>query len=337
MRTEVYVIDPDVWKNGVDDPRCHVAILDVWQKPHRVLALDSGEIENEYLDLMLSQDIREDLRKLLQDIFNQRERSNKLRILFPDYPSELDSKIAQWGCDKPVEPVLIGMAAANVSADVKLLLVGEDRVRHRGLHCRDTVYKLRDFFRSRLHKGIEVIPASRIGLPSRDELVFGYERVVFEQQVQNLFMRRVYQDIGRMPCFHKPTPGKVEYYTDAAGQNAGEIDVYLYLDLPEARYVWVCECELREAGNEAQPTTNEKMPKLHRKVDAVKAFESTQAETVIVKGYLVTNAKQMHPEAEKIASERGLCFCSVRMPERWTTNHRWILSERDIKPFDLWV
>lgn len=335
MRTEMYVIDPDVWRTGVDDPRCHVAILDVWEKPHRLLALDGGEIENEYLDLMLSQDIRDDLRKLLQDIFNQRERSSKIRILIPDYPSELDSKIAQWGCDKPVEPVLIGMAAASANADVKLLLVGEDRVRHRGLHCRDTVHKLRDFFRSRLHKGIEVIPASRIGLPSRDELVFGYERRLFELQIQSLFMQRVHHNLGGMPCFRKPTPGNVENYQDEAGQIAGEIDVYLYLDSPEIRYVWVCECELREAGNEGQPTTNEKIQKLRRKVEAVRAFESTQAKTVIVKGYLVTNAKHMCAAAEKTANEHGIYFCNVSMPERWTANYRWILSERDIIPFDI--
>jgi hypothetical protein len=325
MRTEVYVVDPDVWKNGMDDPRCHVAILDVWQKPHRLLALDGGEIEREYLDLMQSQDVRDDLRKLLQDIFNQRERSNKLKNLAPTYSPELQSRIARWGCDKPVEPLLIGMAAASVDANVKLLLVGEDRLRQRGLHSRDTVHKLRDFFRSRLHKRIEVIHASRIGLPRRDELVQGYERLVFEQQVQQLFMQRVYQDFAGMPCFRKPTPSQVENYKDEAGKIAGEIDVYLYLDLPEARYVWVCECELREAGNEGQPTTEEKVLKLRRKVEAARAFEMSQGRTAVVKGYMITNAHEPLPQANTIIEACELQFCSVTMPKKWETDYRWCL------------
>lgn len=335
MRTEVYVVDPDVWKNGMDDPRCHVAILDVWQKPHRLLALDGGEIEREYLDLMQSQDVRDDLRKLLQDIFNQRERSSKLKILAPVYPSELHSRIAQWGCDKPVEPVLIGMAAASVDANVKLLLVGEDRLRQRGLHSRDTVHRLRDFFRRQLNKGIEVVHASRIGLPSRDELVQGYERLVFEQQVLLLFMQRVYLDLTRMPCFRKPTPGNVQNYKDKAGEIAGEIDVYLYLDLPEARYVWVCECELREVGNEGQPTTEEKVRKLRRKIEAARVFEESQGKVVVAKGYMITNARELLPQANTIMEDCGFQFCSVSMPRKWATDYRWCLPSEAIERLEL--
>lgn len=331
MRTEVYVVDPDVWKSGMDDPRCHVAIRDVWEKPHRLLALDDGEIENEYLDLMKSRDVREDLRKLLQDIFNHRERSSKLKTLAPAYPSELHSRIVQWGCDKPVEPVLIGMAAASVDANVRLLLVGEDRLRQRGLHNRNTVHELREFFRSRLYKGIEVVHASRIGLPSRDELVLGYERRVFEDQVRGIFQNRVYQQYGQLPYSWQPTPGQVEKHCDPAGDKAGEIDVYLYVDIQEIRNVWVCECELRETGNEGQPTTAEKVLKLRRKVDAARAFEESQGKAVVVRGYMITNARELLPQANTIMEDCGFQFCSVSMPKKWATDYRWCLRPEAIE------
>lgn len=335
MPTEVFVIDPDVWKGSIDDPRCHVAVRAVWDRPQRMLALDDGQMEMEYLELLLWRDFPDDLRKLLQEIFNQRERSSRIMTLDPDYPFELDTRLPQWGCDTPIEPVLIGMAAASVGAPIKLILVGEDMLRRRGLHQRETAATLRSFFRDKLRKGIDVVYASRIDLPGREERALGYERRVFEDQTRSLFMQRIYEQFTQMPCSRQPTPREVEEYTGTSGFKAGEVDVYLYIDLPEARYVWVCECELREVGNEGQPTTKKKALGLQRKVEAVRAFESSCGKRTVVKGYLVTNATQIRSEARQVTVDCGFHYCKVTMPNKWSTDYRWRLTSSNIADFGL--
>lgn len=335
MPAEMFVIDPDVWKGSIDDPRCQVAVRYVWDKPQRQIALDGGQMEEEYLELLRRHDCPDHLRKLLQEIFNQSERSPRIKRLNPEYPFGLDTELPHWMCDTPIEPVLIGMAAANVGAPVKLLLVGEDRLRRRGLHQREAALRLRRFFRDKLHKGFIVQYASSVRFPQRDEHSHGLERRVFEDQTRLLFINRVHKKFALMPGNRQPTPSEVEEYTDASGDKAGEVDVYLCVDTPEARHIWVCECELREMGNEGQPTTKEKVQKLGRKVDAIKAFESSCGKRTNVKGYLVTNATQMHPAAHQLLEDCDLRYCQVTMPKRWSTDYRWRLTDDNISPFEI--
>lgn len=333
MTAKVYIIDPDVWEGSIDDPRCHVAVKDVWERLQGKIALDSGNVAWEYVGLLRSRKLPEDLRKLLKDIFNQLERGDRIMILKPTYPSGLSDKISEWGCTTPVEPELIGMAADVSGAAMKLLLVGNDRLRPRGLHKKDVSKKLRAFFRENLNKGIGVLYASDIKLSDRDERVHAYERRLFEDQIRLLFMARIYNTYKQMPTSRHPTPGDVVNYSQEG--KAGEIDVYLYVDVEETRYVWICECELREAGNEARITETEKVLKLKRKVEAARVFEQKEVKNVVVKGYMVTNTTGIHNEAEKIMRENDLQYCQVTMPENWENNCRWNITDSDISQFSL--
>lgn len=335
MAEEVYIVDPDVWKSSKDNPHCHVSILDICDDVGRKIALDEGEIEREYLDVLESPSVPDELRKRLQIIFNERERSDKITTLKPQYPADLNVRIQKWGCSTPVEPVLIGMAAANTSFAVRLLLVGNDGLRRRGLHIQDNAQRLRSYFRSQLHKGVEVVLASDIGLPKQDQRVRGYEGRTFEDQIRMIFDQRIRTQTGQIPSSRKPTPGQVARYKDSTGHEAGEIDVYLCVDTSEERLIWVCECELREAGNEGQPTTRDKVLKLRRKVEAVKDFERTQKSEVVVRGFIVTNAETLSPDAKEVMTGCDFQYCRVTMPKKWQTNYRWELTGNDISPFDL--
>jgi hypothetical protein len=334
MTTEVYIVDPDVWRGSADDPRCCVAVLDVWQRPDKQLALDGDQIEREYIELLGLRSLPTALRKLLQEIFNNRERSPKIRLLSPISLPLLESTIRQLDCNTPIEPELIRVAAATTSAATKLLLVGDDRFRRRGLHQRNVAKNLRTFFRSTLHKGFGVVYAKEIGLPSRNEHVQGLEGRIFEDQVRSVLMQKIYRQFGQMPHVRQPTPSEVY-------RKAGEVDVYLYADVRGKRYVWVCECQLREAGNENKPVSSRKVLKLQEKVQAIKVFEDFEVgktsgiTSVIVRGYMVTNAHAFQSQASRIIEEHELHFCRVRMPKDWETNYRWRLSEDDISDLEL--
>lgn len=331
MTTEVYIIDPDVWKGSSSDPRCSVAVLDVWQKPQRQLALDGGQIEKEYVGLLASSSLPSDLAKLLQNIFNQRERSNKIKVVNPIKLPELEQLIQQLNCTTPVEPEMIRTAAAINGGMAKLLVIGEDRIRRRGLHQNCATRKLRHFFRTNLNKGVDVVYASRIGLPGRNERVLAYERRVFEDQVRTILAEKIYQVFGHLPRSRKPTPPQVEAHQDSSGKRAGEVDVYLYVDVAGTRYVWICECELREAGNEGKPTSKQKVLKLRRKIEAVEAFEQAPGRTVVLKAYMVTNATTCAPAARRIMAGCDIQYCQVKMPKDWTTNYRWCLADNNIQ------
>lgn len=331
MTTEVYIIDPDVWRGSSSDPRCSVAVLDVWQKPQRQLALDGGQIEREYVGLLTSRSLPSDLAKVLQDIFNQRERSNKIKVVSPINLPALEQLIRQLNCTTPVEPEMIRTAAAVNGGLAKLLVIGEDRIRCRGLHQNQATQQLRHFFRTNLNKGVDVVYASRIGLPGRNERALAYERRVFEDQVRTILVEKIYQVFGQLPCSRKPTPSQVEQHQNSFGERAGEVDVYLYVDTADTRYIWVCECELREAGNEGKPTSKRKVLKLRRKIEAVEAFEQAPGRTVVLKAYMVTNATTCDPAARQVMAERNIQYCRVKMPKDWTTNYRWCLADNNIQ------
>lgn len=331
MTIEVYIIDPDVWKGSSSDPRCSVAVLDVWQRPQRQLALDGDQIEREYVDLLVSRSLPGDLAKVLQDIFNHRERSNKIKVVSSINPPALEQLIQQLNCTTPVEPEMIRTAAAINGGVAKLLVLGEDRIRCRGLHQNQATQQLRHFFRSNLNKGVDVVYAVKIGLPSRNERALAYERRVFEDQVRTILTEKIYRVFGQLPCSRKPTPPQVEKHQDPSGERAGEVDVYLFVDTEETRHIWICECELREAGNEGKSTAKQKVLKLRRKVEAVEAFEQLQGRKVVLKAYMVTNAAACEPAARQIMAECNIQYCQVTMPKDWTTNYRWYLTNDNIQ------
>lgn len=331
MTTEVYIIDPDVWRGSSSDHRCSFAVQDVWQKRQRHLALDGGPIEREYVDLLTSRSVPDDVVKLLQEIFNHRERSDRIKVVSPISSSALEELIGQLNCTTPVEPEMIRAAAAINGGVAKLLVLGEDRIRRRGLHQNPATRQLRHFFRTNLKKGVDVVYAAKIGLPGRNESKLAYERRVFEDQVRTILTEKIYRVFGQLPCSRKPTPPQVEKHQDSSGNEAGEVDVYLYVDVADTRYVWVCECELREAGNEGRATAKQKVLKLRRKVEAVEAFEQLQGRKVVLKAYMVTNASACDPAARQIMTERKIELCQVRMPKDWTTNYRWSLTDSNVQ------
>lgn len=152
-------------------------------------------------------------------------------------------------------------------------------------------------------------------------------------------MSRIHVGFGVMPSSESVTPHEVENYRDASGREAGDVDGYIFLDQENVRYVWVAECELREEGNEGQPTTCDKVEKLVRKIEAVQNYEMqrtlSDVQEVRVKGYLVTNAESCHESAEKLIEDNGFQFVPLKMPNGWTKNLHWHLRNEDVTPFAL--
>lgn len=336
MSISVVAIDPDVWRMAKHDYHCMFAIQKLWNTPSYALALDNNEVETEYVDLMLAETPIE-LKKILQDIFNQRERSGRVRTIESVITPELQAEIVRNQCTDPVEPALIGMAA-NPASSIILWLVGMDGERSRGLHNMHTKVRFRSFFRNILHKGFSVQMASEIALPGRREDIAAYQSRELENQIRAIFMDRIRSKFGVAPQSVRVTPGEVFNYQDSSGRRGGEVDVYLYLQYRNIRYVWIAECELREEGNEGQPTAIEKIDKLKRKVKAVTAFECAQNNgntNIHVKGYLVTNASNPHDSTRETIEDWALQFISVIMPKGWATNFHWILRDQDIGDCDL--
>ena len=340
MAIQVFAIDPDVWIASATDPRCQVALLDIWTHPkkqnERAVALDDADVETEYVQLLTSSSLDNSLKKILQDIFNQRARSQRVYVVSPHMPAKLHNAITRNHCHTPVEPALIAMAASLDGPGMTLLLVGEDTIRKRGLHKKGVDKILRKFFRDYLHKPFTLQLATQIGLPTKNEIVAGLHTRVFEDQVRGILMQRVYQKYSVMPCFERVTPSQVYHYQDSDGVEAAEIDCYIYLDVNGTRYVWIAECELREEGNEGRPTIEDKVAKLARRVEAAQAFEVKRTNLFVeAKGYLVTNATSLLPLAETIVTDHNLQFVSVTMSKNWTPNMHWILHEQDFPICDL--
>lgn len=341
MSTTVYAIDPDVWKTSTNDQRCRLAILDIWEKPENqnshAIALDGSDLENEYIDMLLSDSINTDLRKILQDIFNQRERnSQRIYVIKPELPPKVQKIINHHNCQTPVEPTLIGMAASPNSPNLTLLLSGSDALRKRGLHQKGVQRDIRRFFRSHLHKSLTVLLASDIGIPKRNELVAGLHSRIFEDQVRSIWQQRIFEKYRSMPCFRQRTPGQVERHQSTDNHRAGEIDGYLFLAMKTGVQVWICECELREEGNEHSLTTEDKVSKLVRKIEGVRAFEqSNRYDFVNVKGFLITNAVAMSQNAQQMAVKNNIQYVYAKMPEGWTENYHWQLRDDYLNRIEL--
>lgn len=276
------------------------------------------------------------MRKVLQDIFNQRERSARIFVIKPDFPLELQKMLHHHRCLTPVEPALIGMAASSTGPNLTLLLTGNEGIRSRGLHQRGVQKDMRRFFRDKLKKSFSVVLATAVGLPNRNEQVMELHTRIFEDQVRSILQQKIFEKYAIMPCFRRRTPGQVERHHDIGDRQAGEVDGYLYLEREAVLEVWICECELREEGNEFSLTIEEKMSKLARKVEGARAFErSSSSRQVNVKGYLITNAVGMSPDAEALAHINNLQFVHTTMPAGWTENIHWQLKATDVQKIDL--
>jgi hypothetical protein len=227
------------------------------------------------------------------------------------------------------------MAAAQDGPVLTLLLVGSDDIRKRGLHKKGIRRDLRRFFREKLCKTFEVMLASDLWPPKKDELVAGLHTKLFECQIFSILQQKIFEKYQIMPRFRRKAPGQVERFLNSDGKQAGEVDGYLFLQKDMLYYFWICECELREEGNETSPTTEEKMSKLARKVEAVKNYEQNCTNgNITVKGYLVTNAQTMSQGAQALAHEHNLQFIHTRMPQGWTENIHWYLKEADVENSD---
>jgi hypothetical protein len=227
------------------------------------------------------------------------------------------------------------MAAAQDGPALTLLLVGTDDIRKRGLHQKGVRRDFRRFFREKLHKTIDIMLASDLWPSKKDELVAGLHTKIFECQVFSILQQKIFDKYQLMPLFKRKAPGQVERIPGAVGKQAGEIDGYLFMQIDMLRHIWICECELREEGNETSPTTEEKMSKLAKKVKSVENYEQTLTNgNIIVKGYLVTNAQDMSADAEKVAQENNLQFVGARMPKGWTEDIHWHLREKDVTNAD---
>ncbi len=334
MAVQVYAIDPDVWKAaGSADPQCRVAVLDVWANPKKreqfAVALDGADVEDEYLDFLTSPDVDSDISKILQDIFNQRERSSRVRVVSPHLSPELKAELARLQCTTPVEPALIAMVASPSEPRMTLLLVGEDLFRPRGLHRRGVSNRIRSFFHSQLDKSFTVAYARKeIGLGQKKELLHGFQSREFEGQVRLMLMQRIYRKFGVMPQFLPPR----QKYVCRARPEIGEVefDCYIFLDVDGSRYVWNAECELKVEGNEGQQTVASKVKQAADQLAAIEFFEKERtALPVQARGYLVTNATDMLPEAAQLAQARGIQHVSVKMPIDWTMNMHWTLPDKD--------
>ena len=334
MAVQVYAIDPDVWKAaGSADPQCRVAVLDVWANPKKrdqyAVALDGAEVEAEYIELLTSTEFDSDIGKILQDIFNQRERSSRVRVVSPYLTPELKAELVRLQCTTPVEPALIAMAASPSEPRMTLLFVGEDLFRPRGLHRRGVPNRIRSFFHNQFNKSFTVTHARKeIGLSQKKELLHGFQSREFEGQVRLTLMQRIYREFGVMPQFLPPR----QKYVCRAKPEIGEVefDCYVFLDFGGSRHVWNAECELKVEGNEGHQTTESKVKQAADQLTAIEFFERERTTLPVqARGYLVTNATDMLPEAAQLAQRRGIQHVSVSMPIDWTMNMHWTLQDKD--------
>ncbi len=340
MPVTVLAVDPDVWKASATDLRCRLAISEIWENPATrdkyAIALDGGDLEDEYATLMKGPTVESDVKKILQDLVNQRDRSSRVCVVKPYMPQPLEAFIAQEHCDTPVEPVLIAMAASQDAPKVTLLLVGNDTIRPRALHHPYITRSLRHLFREMIAKPFTVKCATDYALLRDDKAFHTLNSRVFEDQIRSIMQQRTGRRYGLMPSLERITPKNVYHYRCADGHCSGEVDVYLYLDLPDCRLVWIGECELREEGNEGVFTNLEKVMKLLRKVEGVRSFEQERCKTqVFVRGYLVTNAEGLAAAALRVANRESLEFVHAKMQIGWTGMAHWQLEDDDIANYTL--
>jgi hypothetical protein len=147
-------------------------------------------------------------------------------------------------------------------------------------------------------------------------------------------MERVYKRFGVMPRFE---PSRQKFLCrDKPGIGEVEFDCYVFLDIGGIRHVWIAECELKREGNEARKTDAEKIKQLGDQLEAVESFEKERTHLPVqAKGYLVTNAIAMVPDASRIAQAHGIQFLSVKLPMDWTANMHWTLQEEAFVTCDI--
>lgn len=340
MPATILAVDPDVWRASASDLRCRLAISEIWEDPDSrdkyVIALDGDGLESEYYELMMDHAIQPEVKKILQDIINQRFRCSRVRCVTPYLSAALNTFIIQHQCDTPIEPALIAMAASRDTPAVTLLLVGSDNVRRRGLHQPDVKRSLRSLFKKEVKKAFAVKAATDYSLLRDDKALHKMHSRAFEDQIRAIIQQRIGRKYGRMPYLERITPTEIMDYQCSDGGCSGEVDVYLYLDFPDHQFVWIGECELREEGNEGVYTDTDKVRKLVRKIEGVRNFETGRCRTpVIVKGYLITNANSVETAAQRALASESLTFVHAKMPLGWTGNFNWQLHDTEVERCDL--
>lgn len=340
MSETVYAIDPDVFIASMDNRPCAHLLWEILFNPDReekaILALDQDKVEEEYIALLTSSKIGKELKDLLDDIFNKRDRSPLVQTVSAHLVEELDELRKKQGCDTPVEPSLIGMAASPDGPNLTILIIGNSNLRQRRIAEKSVQKTLRNFMRRKLNKNFDIKTSLDVGLRHDARTVAELHSRVFEEQIFTILQQRIYDIYRKMPQFHRVTPDEAYNYKISDRKKAGEIDKYLYIETEEEKFVWICECELREEWNELSPTKEKKMQKLINKLRGVTLFEQGQCtKRLVIQGYFATNALEMMSGASTLADEHSVKRIRATMPTGWTENTHWFLRDSDVEKFDV--
>ena len=150
-----------------------------------------------------------------------------------------------------------------------------------------------------------------IGLSQKKELLHGFQSREFEGQVRLTLMQRIYREFGVMPQFLPPR----QKYVCRAKPEIGEVefDCYVFLDVGGSRDMsGMLSAQGQVEGNEGHQTTESKVKQAADQLTAIEFFERERTTLPVqARGYLVTNATDMLPEAAQLSQPRGIQHLSV--------------------------
>jgi len=308
-------IDPDVFTASCkNDNKCQRILEEMSDQITKGVGCNyefavDKTLYNEYCNFFVQHQNKGDLPavqilKLVLDNFysvgaqtrNERVSSFPLSATLPD---NIRTMLPGLTCETPVEPELIGVGynirKKGAKAILRLLLVGHDNVRQRGLHRADVEHQV-----WKLIPWMEVLRASDYSSfnPLLSEKVEDSSAVskLFESSARDLLC----QTLG-FPPYYAQTPKSINDGREI------QADVYIYTLDGNPREIWVGECKCRKTGNEEKPIDSKEIRQLIRILNAVASYESNRKDVpdypIKVMGYMISNVNDMDDQAWSLAKE----------------------------------
>lgn len=311
-------IDPDLFVSSLTNNQSKRTIE--WLVQHMAdleFAIDrTKELRREYMTF-LEQNVNQknDLAVVLVDELLNAGRSATVALLSASRTHALDIEIAHHRCDRPVEPTLIGMCANAPKLGLTLLLTDPSVCeRTRGLHNNDA----RQTFR-------ELLPKLRVEYASPDIRMRGLEA---EEKIDKDLW---FEDKAKI-IVNQVFGGKSRQNTPAPVQSAldgGDVDVYVWLDNDTQRNVWIGECKLQRF-KDAHQVPLKKVKQLKVRLPIVTEYERTKISAdkeVRVNSIVISNARDMEPEAWELAHAIGAVFWHIELSEDWKDKQQWYIAK----------
>jgi hypothetical protein len=312
----ILAVDPDVIYASDVDRICRDSLWGLYEKQKQLrFAVDSGEIQKEYLDYYKSHlGEKENPAIIILDQIIQGNKEAYIKIS-SDCSEYLQNLITQQGCTTKVEPELLGMAENE--RGLVLYLVGDrslhpQKTRHRGLHDPRVKREIGKFL-TRLD--VRFACDTKICTTMIDEAP---EHKAQSRIFELLAKEYIQEHDQALRC------------TKCPGEIREQIDVYASKKVNDTLSVIVGECKLWQEGNEDKKISVFDMRQLERKVLAVEKyyFEKIEQQGCIkleVEGRIISNAIALDDDAFEVmkSSTASLAFWRADLPRGWSRKADW--------------